>query len=414
MSNFRAIATVTATLQRALQTAIQADVPGATVSTVRPGEGASTNLPTTGVNIFLYEICTNPHRNNDHLPTRNFSGDVVQRPQIAVDLHYLLSFYGDELTLEPQRLLGSTLAYLSSQPLLTRSQIASAVGDATKPFLATSDLADQTDLVRLTPLSFTLDELSRLWSVFLQTHYVLSVPFKASSVIVERQLATHTALPTRAVHLAAIPLRHARIDRVASTAGPDVPILPGSTIVATGVDLAGNATRAEIDDTPMSVTSADGTRVTLTLPASTSAGPHVMLVRQGVDVGAQDGPRWTTASNLAAFVVHPVITKTNGAYDVALSGLNGSGPSPRSGTISLHVAPDVGPSQTATLELLSGAGVALTVKAAARGAATGQLNFTVNAIPVGDYVLRVRVDGADTPVDLDANGLPVTPKVSFP
>src|SRR5215475_3091530 len=197
MSNFRAIATVTATLQRALQAAIQSDVAGATVSTVRPAEGTNTHLPTTGVNLYLYQVSQNPHRSNFDLPTRRSEGDLVQRPQIALDLHYLLSFYGDDLSLEPQRLLGSTVAFLHTQPLITRAQIEAAIGDSSKTFLAQSDLAEQVELVRFTPITIALEELSRLCSVLLQVQYVLSVAYKASVVLVERQLTPQPVLPAR-------------------------------------------------------------------------------------------------------------------------------------------------------------------------------------------------------------------------
>src|SRR4051812_49826954 len=127
MSNFRAIATVTATLQRSLQNAIQADVPGATVTAVRPAEAPSNELPTTGVNVFLYRVTSNPHWRNVDLPTRRADGDVAQRPVAALDLHYLLSFYGAEATLEPQRLLGSTVAFMHSEPLLTPARILATI-----------------------------------------------------------------------------------------------------------------------------------------------------------------------------------------------------------------------------------------------------------------------------------------------
>jgi Pvc16 N-terminal domain len=414
MSDFRAIATVTATLQRVLQTALQADVPGATVSTVRPGEGANTNLPTTGVNLFLFEVCVNPHRSNEHLPTRNAAGTIVQRPQIALDLHYLMSFYGDELTLEPQRLLGSALAYLQSQPVLTRAQIASAIADASKPFLKSSNLADQDDLVRLNPMTLSLDELSRLWSILLQTHYVLSIPFKASTVIVERNVATSPALPVRETRLAVAPLHHPRIDRVVSAAGEGTPIVAGATIEVVGSDLAAAATRAEIDDRPVDVATAAATQVTLTLPAGLPAGPHALLLRQGADLGSADGPRWAIASNLAAFVLHPSIGRTNGLFDVAVSNVQGAGNAPRSATVTVRVTPDVGTRQTPTLELLTGSSVARTFAALPLSAPGGQLVFPVSGIAAGDYVCRVRIDGADSAPDLDGNGVPVAPAVTFP
>lgn len=414
MSNFRAVATVTATLQRVLQSAIQTDVAGATVTTVRPGEGASANLPTTGINLFLYQVSQNAYRANDDLPTRRSGGDVMQRPTAALDLHYLMSFYGDDLKLEPQRLLGSAIAFLHSQPQLTRAQIQAAAADASKPFLAGSDLADQPDLVRFSPMSLTLDELSRLWSVFLQTHYVLSTTFKASAVLLERAIAAHPSLPTRELRLAAIPLRRPQIARIRAEAGEGAPITPGAAIVVEGTDLAGDTTRVEIDDAPLLVTAAEHARVTLPLPAGLSAGLHKLLVRQGIDFGAPGGARPGFASNLAAFVVQPVITKTAGQYDIAIDNVQGTGAAPRSATIAIRVAPEVGPKQTATLELLGAQGVANTFLAAPRAGPASQLTFAAQGVTAGDYVFQLRIDGAASPLDIDATGAPVAPKRTIP
>jgi len=414
MSNFRAVATVTAALQRVLQSAIQADVAGATVTTVRPGEASSANLPTTGANLFLYQVSQNPYRSTDDLPTRRSSGDVVQRPTAALDLHYLMSFYGDDLKLEPQRLLGSAIAFLHSQPQLTRAQIQAAAGDASKPFLAGSDLADQPDLVRFTPMSLTLDELSRLWSVFLQTHYVLSTTFRASAVLLERALTPRPSLPTRELRLAAVSLRRPRIARIRAAAGENAPITAGADIVVEGSDLAGDTTLVEIDDAPVAVTAAEGALVTLTLPAGLAAGPHKLLVIQGVNFGAPTGVRPGFTSNLAAFVVQPVITKTADQYDIAIGNVQGAGNAPRSATITIHVAPDVGASQTATLELLGPQGVANTFMAPPRAASTSQLIFAAQGVTAGAYFFQVRIDGAASPLEFDPAGAPVAPTRTIP
>src|SRR5262249_49957897 len=99
MSNFLAVATVTATLGQVLQAAISSDVPGATVTTIRPeGPGARP----AEVNVYLYQVTPNAAYRNADLPTRGSNGQVVQRPQAALTLHYLISFYGDDSKLEPQ------------------------------------------------------------------------------------------------------------------------------------------------------------------------------------------------------------------------------------------------------------------------------------------------------------------------
>lgn len=410
MSNFRSVATVTATLQRVLQAAIQADVAGATVTTVRPGEGASANLPTTGANLFLYQVSQNPYRANDDLPTRRNGGEVMQRPTAALDLHYLMSFYGDDLKLEPQRLLGSAIAFLHSQPQLTRAQIQAAAADASKPFLSGSDLADQPDAIRFTPLSLTLDELSRLWSVFLQTHYVLSTTFKASAVLLERPITPKPSLPTREVRLTAVPLRRPHVARIKAEASDTAPITPGVVVVIEGRDLTGDATLVEIDDVPAPVTAAESERITLTLPAGLSAGTHRLLVRHGLKFGASEAARPGFASNLAAFVVQPVITQTAGQHDITIDNVQGSGAAPRSASITIRTAPDIGPKQIATLELLGPQGVANTFPAAPRVAATAQLTFAAQGVKAGDYVFQLRIDGAASPLELVPNGVPVAPK----
>jgi hypothetical protein len=414
MSNFRAIATVTATLQRSLQTAIQADVAGATVTTVRPAEGVGSNLPDLGVNVFLYQVSPNPNWRNADLPTRRVDGELAQRPQAALDLHYLFSFYGNDLELEPQRLLASTAAFLHSQPLLTRAQIEAAIADTTKPFLAGSDLAEQVDLVRFVPLTLSLDEMARLWSVFLQVRYVLSAAFQASVVLIEREVTPRPALPTRAFNLAAIPLRQPYIARVAPQAGEGAPILPGSTVTVEGVDLRAEVMRVEIDGAPVTTSEVRANRITLTLPGTLAAGAHSLQVRHGVEMGATGGGRLAFSSNLGAFVLQPIITQTGNQYDIDISNVQGTGQSPRSATVAIGVEPNVEPKQTSTLEMLTGQGVAYTFMAQPRTDDTDELTFAISGVTAGDYLFRARVDGAESPLELDANRIPVAPKGTIP
>ncbi len=413
MSNFRAVATVTATLQNVLQSAVQADVPGATVTVVRPGEDNSANLPTTGLNLYLYQVTQLPHRLNDDLPTRAADGTAVQRPVAPVELYYLMSCYGDDRSLEPQRVLGSAFAFLHAQPLLTRAQIQAAIADPSRTFLAAADLADAADLVRLTSINLTLDELSRLWTVFLQTHYVLSIVFKASPVLLERALTPRPALPTRGVQLVALPLHTPRIDAVLADAGAGAPILAGGAIALVGAALQGDATSVEIDGAAVAPTSVAEDRIVLALPPGLGAGPHAVQVRQGVAVGTS-GPRPAFASGLAGFVVQPAITRTGGNPDIAVTNVQGSGANPRSATVTIGVAPVVGIAQTATLEVLSGQTVVQRALAAPLAAPAGQLVFALTGMAAGSYLLRVRVDGAASPLDLDAGGVPVGPQATIP
>src|SRR5690348_9540501 len=104
MSNALAIATVTAMLRSVLRNALTGiNVSGADVTSLRPD---APNLPNPGVNIFLYRVAPNPFFRTADLPTRRADGALLRRPQAALDLDYLLTFYGDDNVEEPQRLLG--------------------------------------------------------------------------------------------------------------------------------------------------------------------------------------------------------------------------------------------------------------------------------------------------------------------
>ena len=74
MSNYLSIATITATLQRVIQQAIQTDVEGATVTTSRPDN--SGGLPETAVNVYLYHIKRNSALGNSDTPGRQRKGRI--------------------------------------------------------------------------------------------------------------------------------------------------------------------------------------------------------------------------------------------------------------------------------------------------------------------------------------------------
>src|SRR5262249_20234508 len=157
-----AIATVTATLQQVLSDSLaNAGVTGATASNLRPDD--ETHLPKPGVNIFLYQVTPNAAFRNADLPTRRADGTLVRRPQAALDLHSLLTFYGDDGTLEPQRLLGATILQLHSSPALTRQKIGEIQNSVSFPYLKPSNLADQVELVRVMPANLSLEEMNKLW-----------------------------------------------------------------------------------------------------------------------------------------------------------------------------------------------------------------------------------------------------------
>ena len=239
MSNPLAIATVTQTLRNVLQDSLgPANVTGAQVTFLRPDD--STHLPNPGVNVFLYQISPNPALRNADLPTRSTDGTLLQRPQAAVDLYYLITFYGDDTKLEQQRLLGAVTLALHAQPWLPVADIATAQAES---YLAGADLAAQHERVRFRPVSFSLEELSKLWSFLLKTDYVLSAAYVASVVLIDTaDAAPPPALPVLTPNLLMLaappPVVTAVQPALASPAGA---ILPGAQVNVLGANLLGPA-----------------------------------------------------------------------------------------------------------------------------------------------------------------------------
>ncbi len=203
MSNYLAIATVTAVIRDVLQAvAIQA-VPGATLTTRRPEKVTGDVTDKPGINVFLYQVQPNLALTNADLPTQNFNGLYTQKPAVALDLYYLFSFQGSDLELEPQRLMGSAVSALHSQPILTTADIQATIQNSS--YLSGSDLASQVERVKFTPMALSLEELGRLWSVFFQIPYILSMAYIASVVIIETDVPVVTVKPVLTPHIPVTP-----------------------------------------------------------------------------------------------------------------------------------------------------------------------------------------------------------------
>lgn len=217
-----AVATATEAMRVVLNAAVKNIVTGAQAFALRP-EDAMKTPPC--VNIFLYRVEPNAALRNADVPTRDSDGALLSRPRAAIDLHYLLTVHGDDSKFEPQLILGAVIRSLHTQPILTRK----AIEDAIKPpghALKLSDLAQAPEMVRFTPLPLSLDELSKLWSVFFQTKYALSMAYLASVVVIDAEVEATPPLPVRSHSVVVVPTLGPVIDRIASRkAGTtDVPL----------------------------------------------------------------------------------------------------------------------------------------------------------------------------------------------
>ena len=277
------------------------------------------------MNAFLYQVSPNAALRNRDTPTRDSDGGLLKRPRAALDLHYLLTVHGDELKFEPQLILGVVIRTLHVQPILSRKAIADAILGAKGP-LNGSNLADAVESVRFTPLTFTLDELSKIWSMLFQTKFALSVAYLASVILIDAEEEATPPLPVRSRNVVVVPNLGPVIDRVASrpvgsTAPPQPqPILPGHELHIFGTGLGSpDKTRVRINTDLVDVKTATDQLVTVELknPPVTSLAPGVMTVQvvEEIDFGAPSGKHDAFASNVAAFVLAPVIVSASAAAE---------------------------------------------------------------------------------------------------
>jgi hypothetical protein len=183
MGNHLAVAAVTRTLTHLLDGELAQDFAAAHALPGRPDVDA-TEGSGPQARIFLYRVEPNADWRSNVLPTRS---PTVQELQIGLTLQYLVTFVGNEALQEPQRMLGSVVRTLGARPVLARSEIeatvAAAVAEDPQSPLAMVDLMEQPELIRISLLPLTLDQLSALWSSFFHTPYRLSVAYEASVVL---------------------------------------------------------------------------------------------------------------------------------------------------------------------------------------------------------------------------------------
>lgn len=185
MSNYLAVATVTAALGRIVHAAAEASGVGKVSLDFGRPSAAVDGQATRKIHTYLYRVNHSQALRNLDLPTRDPGGRLVGRPQVGLNLRYVLAFYGSPQTLEPERILGAVVRSLHAHPLLSRQSIQDAIRE--HPELADSNLADAIEQVRLAPVDLSLDELSKTWSELFQTPHALCIVYEAGVVLIEAE-----------------------------------------------------------------------------------------------------------------------------------------------------------------------------------------------------------------------------------
>ena len=407
MTNYLAIATVTAALKNIIQTGIKDDLPGTVVTAVTP-ESLNNAQKERKINIYLYQVALNRELRQESSIPNHYRGRTKEK-SVQLDLYYLITFYGNELELEPQQLLGSTIRSLLDRPLLKREAIEETI--IRSDFLANSTLGHQMQKVRFALGTMTPEELTRIWSTLFRSPYSLSIPYVGKAVLIEGEKAGKVALPVGRIFANAITSRPS-IEAIESSTGKNKPITLDSDLVIHGEGLQSPNTELRLSNINITLPDAEKmvkkTKVELKLSdlyvsekSKLRAGVQsIQVVHLEKTVSVID-PIKTIESNALPIILCPSIVG-----NVKIVNLRETWNNSYSSEVIVKVDLTVDPSQRVSLlinEIVDKNPQDYIFAAKPRRTETNLLNFLVRDVRAGEYLIRVQIDGAESHLEMDKN-----------
>ena len=431
MSGNLAIAAVSAVMKYLLLNpsagnSISTVVPDLKITAIPPHQ-VKDNPP--NINIFFYRASANNGWLNEGLPARNSQGERQNNPFLALDLYYLITAHADRDYLG-EVLMGFSMQTFHENPVLPRETIRTALSSASLvtsntpanvlQAFAAADLAEQIEQIKITPHFPPAEEMSNLWSS-MSSGYVPTAYYKVSVVLIESKQSTRTPLPVRAYNIYALPFKQPRIADVISQTGAGLPILAGSGVLLRGSALRGDNTQVIIGGAQLSgaALTVSDEQIALNLPSDLKAGIIGAQVAHLLDIGTPPTLHQGIESNVAAFILQPQITKTGPNYNIQI--MPAAGSTPR--RLRITIKPAVGADQRASVLLNernapnTRPAFSFSFLAPPRPPASppaAQLIFPISGVPAGTYLVRVHIDGAESPLDyVDPSGF-ILPAVVLP
>jgi Pvc16 N-terminal domain len=380
------------------------------LTTRAPDQLESATEELAQLSLFLYHVTYNQGWREVGLPSRDSSGVPIDRPPLALDLHYLLVAYGDSDYI-PQMLLGLGMQALHETPFLTKDEISSVFSGPLSQVdsaLATAELADQVETIKVTPEPLNTEDLSKLWTAF-GGKFRPSAGYEATVVLIESTASFQTALPVRqrptplVVQFSAPTVTAVTPQFLPWAAAPPTLTLTGTNLTSPGtvVVFANNPSEPQ---TPQP-TGTSTTQVTVTVP-TLPAGVNTLQVVQQMAVGASPVKN-ILESNVSLFYLEPVIrpgpTPPNGLITVEPVDTTQTPPLT---PISVVLDPVLTSTQQVQLLLYQfdppgATALAFTFDADPSQISGNTVTFSTFGVPSGTYLVRVRVDGATSELQPD-------------
>jgi Pvc16 N-terminal domain len=386
LSNHHAIAAVTATLRALLNRGLNVNT-----TTVRPPDRIDSTNGSAHLNLFLYQTSQSAALRNMNWPQKVKPGETAP-PPLTLNLYYLITAYGpDEADedLASHGLLGQAMSVLHDHPLLGAEEIQAATSKLD------SDLHNQVERIRITPQPMSLEEMSKLWTIF-QTNFRISAAYEVSVVLIDSKRPAKTPMPV---------LSRGKDDEGATGLMP-LPVLGsikipegqlsaklGDKLTITGFNLSGSNLKVLIQppyqtsETELVIVGqSTDTEIVAELPTDATkfpAGYYKLLVTL-----RKDGELFDRSTNTLFFALAPKITDPPLPAEVTIEN---AGINKGNAIIKVKSEPQVLPEQPVSLLLND-----LEVNAQPHPDPTKPLEFIIKKAVVGTYLVRLRVDGVDS------------------
>ena len=400
MSTELAVTAVTQTLRKLLEEEV-ADkwgddvldgnlTQGRLITTLPPHKVRELFAAENVINLFLYRTDVNAAWRNLSPPTQGKPGEGGA-PPLALNLEYLISAYGEGEREEVAHFfLGQAMRALHDVGFVPRQKLFDV--------LKRARVHDQIERITVTPRSLSIDEISKLWSVF-QTQYRVSAAYLVTVVLIDSKVAPHAPLPVlkrgpddSGVLAVAAPAPTLDSARPASGFGA---VRLGEDLLVLGDRLDTGGITASVrhrfmpQARSLPVTAVNARQLRVRIPAANSATGIAATWPAGIyslslEITRPGQPRWTT--NDVAFILAPSI----GVLPNALQ------PPAASFEVAITAMPQVHPSQTVVVLFDDVQVPPKPLAAPADADAPSIVKADVPGSVVGFHRVRLRVDGIDS------------------
>ena len=400
MTSFEAIAGVSATLRNLLRDRMSTPVS----ITIAPPDVTVTGITGQRANLYLYQVSENAYLKNQQVPGQGNPGSFG-RPPLTLELAYLVTAYGSsadgpDADLQAQQVLGDVMQAFHDYPVI--GDTLHQNDNPADPLIMDPSLLGAYERLKLSLQPSSLDDVTKIWAALPDSAFRRSVTYRVSAIQIDSRRERRQALPVqrRVVHV--FPFKSPHVDRVfrdsEANLSPSVAVAEvGDTLVIVGHNLQSPGTLVRVGAVLVDPTRIEERRLELKVPATVSAGAQTLEVLQppGATDGASDpsASRMQFHSNAVPFSVQPKIQSVT------------PGSASAGDTINVGVTPSVTATQARSL-LLNDVEIRGEMPSPT-SAPTATLAFRLpsgsKAIAPGKYLLRLRVDGVDSRLLVDAS-----------